>query len=389
MEVLVFYMLARNLLKTKTATALGRSRGVILNGPRQSGKTTLAKHFVNVISSNYFDLENPLHSNRLNEPMQTLGSLEGLIVIDEVQRMPHLFPILRVLMDRSNNPGQFLLLGSASPSMMRQSGESLLGRIETIEMSGFDIVELIAQENQNFENVCTQLWLRGGFPRSYLAKTNEDSFAWRANAISDHIRIDFPALGLNIQAPAMLRFWSMLAHYHGQIWSAAPISQSLGISENTVRSYLNALTQTLMVRQLQPWFENLGKRQVKSPKIYFRDTGFLHTLMNIHSLPELLVHPASGASWEGFALEQVLRIANPDQAYFWATHQGAELDLLLLKGSQRVGVEFKRVDIPKVTKSMQIAIDDLKLDALYIVYPGLHRYIIQPGVEAVPLWALA
>jgi uncharacterized protein len=371
-------MFKRQTLLNKTAIALNRSRGVVLNGPRQSGKTT----------PNYFDLENPLHSNRLTEPMQTLSALEGLIVIDEVQRMPQLFPILRVLMDRSNNSGQFLLLGSASPSMMRQAGESLLGRIETIEMSGFDIGELIAEKHQKFEKDCSQLWLRGGFPRSYLALSDNDSFSWRTNAISDHIRIDFPALGLNIQAPAMLRFWAMLAHYHGQIWSAAPISQSLGVSENTVRSYLDALTQTLMVRQIQPWFENLGKRQVKSPKVYFRDTGFLHALMNIKSMPELLIHPASGASWEGFALEQVLRVANPDQAYFWATHQGAELDLLLFKGSKRIGVEFKRVDVPKITKSMQIAIDDLKLDALYIVYPGPHRYHLTSGVEAVPLWAL-
>jgi uncharacterized protein len=381
-------MFKRQTLLNKTAIALNRSRGVVLNGPRQSGKTTLAKHFVSIDSPNYFDLENPLHSNRLTEPMQTLSALEGLIVIDEVQRMPQLFPILRVLMDRSNNSGQFLLLGSASPSMMRQAGESLLGRIETIEMSGFDIGELIAEKHQKFEKDCSQLWLRGGFPRSYLALSDNDSFSWRTNAISDHIRIDFPALGLNIQAPAMLRFWAMLAHYHGQIWSAAPISQSLGVSENTVRSYLDALTQTLMVRQIQPWFENLGKRQVKSPKVYFRDTGFLHALMNIKSMPELLIHPASGASWEGFALEQVLRVANPDQAYFWATHQGAELDLLLFKGSKRIGVEFKRVDVPKITKSMQIAIDDLKLDALYIVYPGPHRYHLTSGVEAVPLWAL-
>jgi uncharacterized protein len=384
----IFRMFRRQTLLNNTAVALNRSRGVVLNGPRQSGKTTLAKHFVSIDSPNYFDLENPLHESRLREPLQTLGALQGLIVIDEVQRMPQLFPILRVLMDRSNDFGQFLLLGSASPTMMRQSGESLLGRIETIEMSGFDITEVMAEKDQEFDNVCSQLWLRGGFPRSYLALSDSDSFAWRTNAINDHIRIDFPALGLNIQAPAMLRFWAMLAHYHGQIWSAAPISQSLGISENTVRSYLNALTQTLMIRQLQPWFENLGKRQVKSPKVYFRDTGFLHTLMNIKSMPDLLIHPASGASWEGFALEQVLRIANPDQAYFWATHQGAELDLLLFKGSKRIGVEFKRVDVPKITKSMQIAIDDLKLDALYIVYPGPHRYHLSPGVEAVPLWTL-
>ncbi len=381
-------MLARQNLYNKISAALGRSRGVVLNGPRQSGKTTLASRFMAVDSPNYFDLENPLHASRLTEPMQTLSALSGLVVIDEIQRMPQLFPILRVLMDRSNQFGQFLLLGSASPALFRQSGESLLGRIETVEMSGFDLSELMLAGDTPFDTISNMLWLRGGFPRSFLASNDTDSFIWRSNAIGDHIRVDFPALGLNAQVPVMIRFWSMLAHYHGQIWSAAPISQSLGVSENTIRSYLDALTQTLMVRQLQPWFENLSKRQVKSPKIYFRDTGFLHALMNVNSMSELLIHPRSGASWEGFATEQVLRIANPDEAYFWATHQGAELDLLLFRGSQRIGVEFKRADVPKLTKSMQIAIDDLKLDALYIVYPGPQRYRIKPGVEAVPLWAL-
>jgi uncharacterized protein len=389
--MLVFTMLYRHRIQEKIATALSRARGVVINGPRQSGKTTLAKYFLSSDSLLYFDLENPVHEQRLREPMQALSDLHGLgklIVIDEIQRMPQLFPILRVLMDRSNNPGQFLLLGSASPSLLRQSAESLLGRIETVEVSGFDLSELVREQAESFELVCNRLWLRGGFPRSYLAKNEADSFAWRTNAMRDHIRVDFPALGFNIQAPAMLRFWSMVAHYHGQLWSAAPVSKSLGVSENTVRSYLDALTQTLMLRQLQPWHQNLGKRQVKSPKIYFRDTGFLHALLNIHSWPELLVHPASGASWEGFALEQVLRIAEPDQAYFWSTHQGAELDLLLIKGTQRIGVEFKRVDVPVITKSMHIAIDDLQLDRLYVVYPGAHRFQIRAGVEAVPLWAL-
>ena len=232
------------------------------------------------------------------------------------------------------------------------------------------------------------LWLRGGYPRSFLAHGDTDSMAWRLQAVQRHVESDLPQFGLNLPAPAMLRFWRMLAHYHAQIWNAADPARSLGISEPTVRRYLDVLTQTFMVRQLQPWFQNLGKRQVKAPKIYFRDTGLLHALMGTTTLPELLAHPRSGASWEGFALEQVLRVAAPDAAYFWATHNGAELDLLLFKGDRRIGVEFKRMDAPRMTPSMLIAIDDLKLDALYVVYPGERRYAVAHGIEAVPLGAL-
>jgi predicted AAA+ superfamily ATPase len=320
--------------------------------------------------------------------VHTLEQLRGLIVIDEVQRKPELFPLLRVLMDRNNAPGQFLLLGSASPALLRQAGESLLGRVETIEVGGFDLQEIVGAQGGYSPEAAWQLWLRGGFPRSYLAATDEDSMVWRQQAIAQHVHFDLPQFGINIAAPAMLRFWTMLAHYHGQVWSAAPPAQSMGVAESTIRRYLDTLTQTLMVRQLQPWHENLGKRQVKAPKIYFRDTGFLHAFMHVPTLPALLTHPQCGASWEGFALEQVLRIAKPDQAYFWATHQGAELDLLLLKGSQRIGVEFKRADAPRITPSMRIAIDNLRLDALYVVYPGAQRYTLTPGVEVVPLWAM-
>ena len=323
------------------------------------------------------------------QPQVTLSQLAGLVVIDEVQRRPGLFPLLRVLLDRTNAPGQFLLLGSASPALLRQAGESLLGRVETVEVSGFNLQEVSSGASLPYSNgIANRLWLRGGFPRSYLAQTDEDSLAWRANAISDHVRVDLPQFGVNVEAPAMLRFWTMLAYYHGQIWSSAPPARSMGVSEPTVRRYLDTLTQTLMIRQLQAWHENLGKRQVKSPKIYFRDSGLLHALMGVRTLPELLTHPYSGASWEGFALEQVLRLAQPDQAYFWATHQGAELDLLMFKGQQRIGVEFKRADAPKVTPSMRIAMHDLKLDALYVVYPGEHRFRLADGIEAVPLRAV-
>lgn len=381
-------MLQRHQLLQTIARGLMRSRGVVLSGPRQAGKSTLAQQFLDRQSPNYFDLEYPPHAQRLEQPVQALEYLQGLVVIDEVQTKPALFPLLRVLMDRSNRPGQYLLLGSASPSLVRQAGESLLGRVETIEVGGFDLAEVSLHEAHWSPDTTNRLWLRGGFPRAYLATSDEDSFAWRMQAISDHVRVDLPQFGLNIAAPAMLRFWTMLAHYHGQVWSAAPLAQSMGVSEPTIRRYLDTLTQTLMIRQLQPWHENLGKRQVKAPKIYFRDTGFLHALLGIHTLTDLLTRPQSGASWEGFALEQILRIAQPDQAYFWATHQGAELDLFMLKGTQRIGVEFKRADAPRVTTSMRIAMRDLQLDALYVVYPGLHRYPMGEGIEAVPLWAV-
>jgi predicted AAA+ superfamily ATPase len=381
-------MLDRPSLESAVRRALARSRGVVLVGPRQAGKTTLAQRFVPRDSPNYFDLENPLHALRLAEPAQVLGSLHGLVVLDEVQRQPGLFPLLRVLMDRSDAPGQYLLLGSASPSLARQAGESLLGRVETIEVGGFDLQEVTLAAGGWSAETADRLWLRGGFPRSWLAATEEDSLAWRHAAIAQHVQSDLPQFGLGVTTPAMLRFWTMLAHYHGQIWSAADPARSLGVSEPTVRRYLDILTQTMMVRQLQPWHENLGKRQVKAPKVYFRDTGLLHALLDVRGLPQLLTHPRAGASWEGFALEQVLRLARPQQAFFWATHQGAELDLLMLQGNRRIGVEFKRADAPRITPSMRIAIDDLKLDALYVVYPGPHRFPLGEGIEAVPLWAM-
>ena len=383
-------------------SALARSRAVVLSGPRQSGKSTLAQSFLPRSSPRYFDLENPLHESRLTQPMDTLSKLQGLVVIDEVQRRPGLFPMLRVLIDRSDAPGQYLLLGSASPQLLRQMGESLLGRVEVVEVAGFDLAEVTAagrpgshtadaafsSQDRLLDDAATRLWLRGGFPRSYLAASDADSLAWRASAISSHLEVDIPQFGLGIAAPAMLRFWRMLAHCHGQIWNAAEPARSLGVSEPTVRRYLDTLTHTLMVRQLQPWHENLGKRQVKAPKVYFRDSGLLHALMAVGTLPELLAHPRCGASWEGFALEQVLRLARPDAAYFWATHQGAELDLLMLRGEQRIGVEFKRADVPVVSRSMRIALQDLKLERLYVVYPGADRFSLGDRIEAVPLSAL-
>jgi uncharacterized protein len=390
-------MFQRTSLIAQISTGLKRARAVVLVGPRQVGKSTIARHFLPASSSNYFDLEDPRSIERLQDPMIALEKLNGLIVIDEVQRRPDLFPMLRVLMDRGieRGPrfGQFLLLGSASPELLRQSSESLLGRTETIEISGFNLDEALGPSNlphtfnRDFDTQ-DKLWHFGGFPLSYLADSESSSSVWRANALNQFVERDLRLLGFEIPPPAMMRFMRMAAHYHGQVWNSSEISRSLGISEGTVRRYIDLLSQSFMLRQLQPWFENIGKRQVKAPKIYFRDSGFFHSLIGVRSLPELLAHPKVGASWEGFALEQVIRLAKPDAAYFWATHQGAELDLLLMRGSQRIGVEFKRVDAPKLTASMKIAVADLKLNRLYVVYPGLHRYQISHGIEAVPLPAL-
>lgn len=372
-------------LRQQLAGLLQAFRAVELVGPRQVGKTTLARQFIDVASPNYFDLEDPISRQRLAQPMTALADLQGLVVIDEIQHLPALPETLRVLMDRPERMhlnGQYLLLGSAAPRVMHKS-ESLLGRAVTLEVSGFDI-----SETGTDTPAVQQLWLRGGFPAAFLAPDELTSTQWRNAAIQRHVSGDLPLLGMNAPAPLMTRFWQMLAHYHGQTWNAAEPARSLGISESTVRRYLDYLTQTFMVRQLQPWHQNLAKRQVKAPKIYFRDTGLLHALLGIRNLPQLLAHPLSGASWEGFALEQVLRIAQPDQTYFWATHQGAELDLLMFKDDRRIGVEFKRSDAPRLTPSMRIALEDLQLDALYVVYPGPHRYALAPQVEAVPLAAL-
>ncbi len=386
MVLLPTMIVARRSLYALLQRALGRARAVVLAGPRQSGKSTLAAMCVPRRGVRWFDLEHPVDRDRLLQPLTALeplpvGAEHGPVVIDEVQLAPDLFPVLRVLIDRSDAPGQYLLLGSASPALLRQTSESLLGRVEVVEVGGFDLEEVGAARQRD-------LWQRGGYPLSFLADADADSLAWRLQAVQRHVESDLPQFGVNVPAPAMLRFWRMLGHLHGQLWNAAEPARSLGISEPTVRRYLDVLTQTFMLRQLQPWHANLGKRQVKAPKLYFRDTGLLHALLGIDDFDALLAHPRSGASWEGFVVEQVLRVAQPDEAYFWATHNGAELDLLLFKGGRRIGVEVKRMDAPKVTPSMQIALHDLQLDALYVVYPGEQRYRLTDRIEAVPLAAL-
>jgi hypothetical protein len=351
---------------------------VALIGPRQSGKTTLARTIVPPDSLRYFDLEEPTSLARLAEPMTALAPLRGVIVIDEVQRRPDLFPVLRVLADRAPMPARFLILGSASPELLRQSSESLAGRMETIPLQGFSLVEVGPRE-------LNRHWLRGGFPRSFLARTKEDSLRWRHAFIQTFLERDLPQLGVSIPAQALRRFWAMVAHCHGNIWNAAEPARSLGISEPTVRRYLDLLTGVFLVRQLLPWHENLGKRQVKAPKVYVRDSGLLHALLGVRMDTELLHHPKCGASWEGYAVEETLNRVQPDDAYFWATHQGAELDLLLFKNSRRFGVEIKRTDAPTLTPSMRIALDDLQLEHLIVLYPGERRYSLSSRVTAVPL----
>jgi uncharacterized protein len=358
--------------------ALRRSRVVALLGPRQCGKTTLARKFVSPDSLNYFDLEEPQSLARLTEPDTALRPLEKLVVIDEIQRRPDLFPLLRVLADRTPLPARFLILGSASPDLLRQSSESLAGRLETVSLEGFRLSDLGAAAQSRH-------WLRGGFPLAYTARTEADSLTWRRQFLQTFLERDLPQLGIRIPAAVLRRFWNMVAHYHGQIWNAAELARALAVNESTVRRYLDLMTGVFMVRQLPPWFENLGKRQVKAPKIYVRDSGLLHTLLGVTSQHDLEHHPKVGASWEGYAVEEVLKALQPDEAYYWATHNGAEIDLILFKDGRRVGVECKRADAPALTPSMRIALADLKLDQLSVVYPGEKKYSLARNVEVVPL----
>lgn len=360
----------------------GGAAVVVLSGPRQVGKTTLAREFLGEDSPNYFDLEDPPSLARLDEPKTALEPLRGLVVIDEVQRRPDLFPVLRVLADRRDVPARFLILGSASGDLLRQSSESLAGRVERIEIGGFDLSETGAE-------AADVLWRRGAFPNAYLAESEADSVAWRKDFIQTLLERDFPQWGVRVPATALLRFWTMLAHFHGQTWNAADPARALGVNPSTVRRYLDLLTDALMVRQLQPWHANVVKRQVKAPKIYLSDSGLLHRLLGIDDERSLLTHPRLGASWEGFVIEQVLATEPHDDAWFWATHQGAEIDLILRRGDALYGVECKRADAPRMTPSMRVAMKDLGLKRIAVIYPGGKRYQLADGVQAVPLRDLA
>jgi predicted AAA+ superfamily ATPase len=355
---------------------------VVLLGPRQCGKTTLARMYLKKESvfsrENYFDLENPIDCRRLAEPMMALEPLKGLIIIDEIQKIKELFPLLRVLVDQETSDKKFLILGSASRELIEQSSESLAGRVAYIEVTPFDRREVSDEE---------KLWQRGGFPKSYLANSEDESSDWREFYIKTFLEQDIPNLGIKIPPAGLRRFWVMLAHYHGNIFNASELGRSFGASDATMRKYLDILTGTFMIRQLQPWHENLSKRQVKAPKIYFRDSGIFHSLLGIHTLSELRMNPKLGASWEGFALEEIIRCfeAKQGECYFWSTYGGAELDLLINKKNKKIGFEFKYCDAPGITKSMQIALEDLKLDELFVIYPGEVDYSLSKQIHVKPL----
>jgi predicted AAA+ superfamily ATPase len=371
-------MLPRPSRLTALEAALARSPVVAVLGPRQCGKTTLARQLVPAASAKYFDLEDPISLARLDQPLTALGELRGTVVIDEVQRRPELFPLLRVLADRADQPAQFLILGSASPALLRQSSESLAGRLEIVEMEGFCLAE-VGLEQAN------TLWLRGGFPRSFLAANDVDSLIWRRDFIRTLLESDLPQLGVRVPAATLQRFWAMLAHFHGQLWNGAELGRSLGVNQTTCRRYLDLLAGVFMVRLLQPWHVNSLKRQVKAPKIYFRDSGLLHQLLQIPSHDALLQHPRLGASWEGFVIEQLLTSWRPEDAWFWATHGGAELDLLVTQGGRRLGVEIKRADAPRLSTSMRQALADLELDELLVITPGERSYRLHERARVVTL----
>ena len=356
--------------------ALRRSPVVSILGPRQSGKTTLARMFASGRRATFFDLEDPRDASRLSSPMTSLEPLRGLVVIDEVQRAPTLFEVLRVLADRPRTPARFLLLGRADPRLVRGVSESLAGRVSHVDIAGFDLSEVAPSRLR-------RLWLRGGFPRSFLAESDPASLAWRRDYVRDFLQRDLSELGITIPSATLGRFWSMVAHCHGGVWNAAELARSLGASENTARHYLELLSGAWAVRQLQPWFENLGKRQVRSPKVYIRDCGLLHALLRLETDEQLMAHPKSGASWEGFIIEQVQSLLGIREAYFWATHQGAELDLLVTLGGKRFGFEVKLTDSPQVTKSMRVALADLGLARLFVVYPGTQSYSLEGRIEAL------
>jgi predicted AAA+ superfamily ATPase len=355
-------------------------------GARQVGKTTLAGMLAKQWQSptHHFDLEDSEDLARLSDPMLALKDLEGLIILDEVQRLPEIFPTLRVLIDKKKKGRRFLILGSASPVLLQQSSESLAGRIHYHRLSGLGLDEIPPKKIE-------QLWVRGCFPRSFLADTDKTSLEWRKSFITTFLERDLPQLGVNVSSPRLRRFWSMLAHYHGQIWNASEFARSFGVADTTVRQYLDRLTDALVVRQIQPWHENLSKRQVKSPKVYICDSGLVHALLNLASLYDIEGHPKSGATWEGFIVEQLIRLLRADESecFHWATHAGAELDFLHVRGSTTTGFEIKKTVAPKLTKSMHTALQDLRLKHLYVIHAGNHSFSMAENITALPASGLA
>lgn len=358
--------------------------GAIL-GVRQTGKTTLARQFAAATGRpvSYFDLENPLHAQQLADPMGTLDPLRGLVILDEIQLAPELFSVLRPLADRERHPARFLILGSASPRLMKRASESLAGRIGRHVLSG------LAPDEAGEAN-SSRLWLRGGLPPSFLAASDEVSLTWRNALIETYLDRDVPALGIATPPHTLRRFWKMLAHVHGQLWNATDFSRSFGMSEFMVRRYLDILSGLYLIRVLQPWHENISKRQVKAPRVFFTDTGLLHAVLDIRDAAGLAIHPRMGASWEGFAMSRIMEMPaiRNSEWYFWRTHLGAELDLMAVRGRSRIGFEIKANDSPGMTPSMRSALADLKLDRLIVVHAGKETYSLGDRVTACPLNAI-
>lgn len=378
-------MIPRGQLQDTMTRLLTQFPVVALLGARQVGKTTLArlaaqKYKDENLAVHFFDLEDPTDIARLANPKLSLEQLSGLVIIDEIQRVPNLFPVLRVLADRSPQVARFLILGSASRDLIHQSSESLAGRIAYLEVPPLSLFECSSNEWQ-------QLWIRGGYPPSYLANSDENSQTWREQYIRTFLERDIPQLGINIPAITLRKFWMMLAHYHGETINYSEIGRSMDISDATVKRYCDILAGTYMIRRLQPWFENIGKRQVKAPKIYIRDSGILHSLLHIPQKEQIERNPKLGASWEGFALEEILKTSKSreEDAFFWGVHQQGELDLLIFRNGKRIGFEFKYTDSPKFTSSMKLAMDVLKLDELFVVHPGNAAFPLENGVRALGL----
>ncbi len=370
-------MIAREKYLKRIVAATDRAPVTSLLGPRQCGKTTLVRQFVSTREATVFDLESEADLRRLSNPELVLGELCGLVVLDEIQVLPGLFNVLRVLADRPDRNTRFIILGSASPDIVRGVSQTLAGRVEFIDMAGFDL------EEAGTDNLRT-LWRRGGFPRSYLASSETDSLRWRSAFVQTFLERDIPQLGITMPAPSMRRFWTTLAHFHGQLWNASRLGRTINVSDKTARSYLDLLTGAFMVRQLHPWFENAARRQVKSPKIYIRDTGLLHSLLGIDDDRDLLGHPRVGASWEGFAIEQVLSALRQPHAWFWASHSGGELDLMLLQHGKRIGFEMKFSEAPNVTRTTRKTAETLRLDHLFVVCPTRQAYPVEQDITVLP-----
>jgi predicted AAA+ superfamily ATPase len=373
-------MIDRKWHRQRIEALLKRSPVVAILGARQVGKTTLAAEILGRADRRgaRFDLENPADLARLTDPMLALEPLTGLVVLDEVQRRPDLFPTLRVLADRGPTRTRFLVLGSASPELLRQSAETLAGRIAFYDLPGISM-------NEVGNGDANRLWVRGGFPRSFLARTDKQSLEWRAEFVRTFVERDLPGLGVNVSPNTMRRFWSMIAHHHGQIWNASEMGRSFGVADTTVRGYLDRLTDALVIRQVKPWFAIVGKRQVKAPRVYIRDSGLLHALLGLTSQRDIEGHPKLGASWEGFIVEQIITQlgARSEEIFYWRTHTGAELDLLIVRGRKRLAFEIKRTTSPAVTPSIRSALKDLKLSGLTIVHAGTDSYPLTANVDAL------